>query len=395
MRFVFILFLSLSTLFAQSDKLSHIPPPKSIFIDLDEHTCNNDCLEQLLQNGQVFSFLAKYRTNNESQLLQTQYGIYSSLFRLGQRDTLAVRIAVLVPQKSIRRYAISTVNSISAYLLTKEHEFELKVFNSIDEDESSLLKAIDKIKQENFQYVIAPLTQTGADILVKNAKNLLIYIPTVHRLNYKEMDTNIIFGGIDYQAQIDALLAHTNQKIAIFSDGSELGFELNNMIKQRVPQIAYEEVVSTSKINFKQLLKTNKKLDESSVFLNTPLVKTSLLSSQFRVYERKPFSILSTQINYNPLLLTLTQYEDRENFFLANSIGKASMKLEETNTLFGHNISYDWVNYSTSLGIDYIYANYLNPSSTREFNEEIRDNQVIYNISIIKPDRYKFEKVLF
>ncbi len=395
MRVLFFFLFIVSTLFSQSDKASHIPPTKSIFLDLDTTVCDNACLEKLLQDGQVFSFLSKYRANNENELLENQYVLYSTLFRVIKDGAISVRIAVLVPQKSIRRYAISTVNAIIAYMLTKDENFELKVFNSIDEEESSILKSLDAIKRENYQYVIAPVTQSGADVLINNSKNLLVYIPTIHQSNYKESSSNVIFGGIDYQAQIQELMKHTNEKVAVFSDGSQLSFDLNDIIKDKTQNIVYSEVINNSKIDFKRILKTNTRLDDSSVFLNTPLVKTSLLASQFRVYERKPYSLLSTQINYNPLLLTLTQYEDRENFYLANSIGETSVKLEETNTLFGHNITYDWVNYSTSIGIDYLYSHYLVPSSAREFKEEIQENQVNYNISIIKPARYKFEKVLF
>lgn len=395
MRVLFFFLFIVSALFSQSDKASHIPPTKSIFLDLDATVCDNACLEKSLQGGQVFSFLSKYRANNENELLENQYVLYSTLFRVIKDGAISVRIAVLVPQKSIRRYAISTVNAIIAYMLTKDENFELKVFNSIDEEEASILKSLDAIKRENYQYVIAPVTQSGADILIKNSKNLLVYIPTIHQSNYEESSSNVIFGGIDYQAQIQELMKHTNEKVAVFSDGSQLSFDLNDIIKEKTQNIVYSEVINNSKIDFKRILKTNTRLDDSSVFLNTPLVKTSLLASQFRVYERKPYSLLSTQINYNPLLLTLTQYEDRENFYLANSIGETSVKLEETNTLFGHNITYDWVNYSTSIGIDYLYSHYLVPSSAREFKEEIQENQVNYNISIIKPARYKFEKVLF
>ena len=128
--------------------------------------------------------------------------------------------------------------------------------------------------------------------------------------------------------------------------------------------------------------------------MNVPLVKTSLIASQLRVYKIKPYVILSTQINYNPMLLTLTQYADRKNLYIANSIGKTSVNMEELNSLFGHDIVYDWVNYSTSIGIDYMYTHYFVPIAEKKFNERIIDNQVEYDISIMQPKRYKFSKIL-
>jgi hypothetical protein len=69
--------------------------------------------------------------------------------------------------------------------------------------------------------------------------------------------------------------------------------------------------------------------------------------------------------------------------------------MQELNSLFGHDIVYDWVNYATSIGIDYFYSFYFVPTTTRSFNENIVDNQVNYDISIVKPKRYKFEKEFF
>jgi hypothetical protein len=69
--------------------------------------------------------------------------------------------------------------------------------------------------------------------------------------------------------------------------------------------------------------------------------------------------------------------------------------MKEINSLFGHDIVYDWVNYSTSVGIDYLYTHYFVPVAEKNFDENIVENQVKYDVSIVKPKRYKFEKVLF
>jgi SRSO17 transposase len=395
MRTVVFFVLFVSSLFAVGSKVSHIPPVQSVFIDVEGKSCDKACLQELLDKGEVFSFLSRYNNAAEDEELQNRFYAYQTLFRSSLQETSNIRIAMLIPQKSIRRYAISTVNSVLAYLLSKNSTFDLKVFNSIDEKEDSILKTLKQIRRENFQYVIAPLTQEGAKTLLDNSKNLLVYIPTLNIHEFQNIDSNVIFGGIDYKAQILKLLAYANNKVSIFSDGSLLSRNLESMIKEQVPDIYYETTINNSRISFKRLLKYNKKIDNSSIFLNTPLVKTSLIASQFRVYDKKPYILLSTQINYNPLLLTLTQYEDRKNLFIANSIGKTSPRLEQTNSLFGHNIVYDWVNYTTSVGMDYIFTHYLAPSQNREFREEIKDNQVIYDISIYKAKRYKFVKELF
>ena len=49
-----------------------------------------------------------------------------------------------------------------------------------------------------------------------------IFIPTIHKNNMQISNQNIIFGSINYDAQIATLLSKSNANIAIFSDGSAL-----------------------------------------------------------------------------------------------------------------------------------------------------------------------------
>ncbi len=396
MKIFLIILISISILFAKSDKLSHVPPTKSIFIDTTALTCNSQCMEDLLIRGQIFTFLSKYNsTNSELYEMQSEFDYYRRVFRIFDEEALSIKVAILIPQKSIRRYAISTVNSVIAYLLSKQNNFELKVFNSINEDEVSINRELEKIKNENFTYLIAPVTKEGATNIINEAGNLIVYIPTINKDIFKDVETNVVFGGINYEKQIDALLKYSNSKIAYFSDGSALSNSLNQHLVEKSPNIVYSKNISKSKINFKRILKNNRKLNNASIFMNTPLVKTSLISSQLRSYEIKPYILLSTQINYNPILLTLTQYQDRKNFYLSNSIGRSSVALEEINALFGHDIVYDWVNYSTSIGIDYFYTKFFATTEPRNFTEHIVEGQVDYDVSIIRPKVYKFEKELF
>ena len=385
-------------MFAKSDKLSHIPPAKSIFLNIDANICDIICMEGLLNEGQIFTFLSHYNDSmDELSDMQSEYTYYERIFRIfeDENEKSSIRVAMIVPQKSIRRYASTTVNSVMAYLVSKQNNFEVKVFNSMDEQESSILKALNDIKSENFKYVIAPVTRDGAEVILKNADHLKVYIPTVSKSTFDDNNPNILFGGINYDKQVDELLKYANDRVVYFSDGSELSESLNNLLIDKNPNIIYSKSINSSRVSFKKILRNNRKLVKSSIFMNTPLVKTSLISSQLRVYRIRPYIILSTQINYNPMLLTLTQYADRKNFYIANSIGKTTVEMEELNSLFGHDIVYDWVNYSTSIGIDYFYTHFFVPTASKNFKEEIVDNQVAYDVSIEKPERYKFIKVLF
>lgn len=101
--------------------------------------------ENLLADGDIFTFLSKFKSV-AAQLpnLQSDYDHYRRVFRIFNEEDETIKVAILVPQRSIRRYAISTVNSVIAYLLSKQNNFEIKVFNSMDEEEESIVKQLEK-----------------------------------------------------------------------------------------------------------------------------------------------------------------------------------------------------------------------------------------------------------
>lgn len=305
-------------------------------------------------------------------------------------DSTMIKIAVLVPQKTIKKYAITSVNSVISYLLYKNYYFDLNVFNSGDEREESIAKALSDIQAGGYHYIIAPVTADGANIIASRVSDTLVFIPTLHRSSVRSAGSNIIFGGIDYDQQIAMLAEKANERVGTFEDGSGLSYQLNGYVKKNNNRVFYEKRVESPKANFKQMFKGNSSLNNASLYLNTQLVTASLIASQLRANEIHPYALLSTQVNYNPLLLTLTQYEDRDKMYIANSIQKAPPALEEINTMFGHDIVYDWVNYSTSIGADYLCQQFFDGKISRSFKESISGNQVVYNTSLYQPGRGEF-----
>jgi len=317
-----------------------------------------------------------------------------SIHRPSMHNGPMIKIAVLVPQKTIKKYAITSVNSVMSYLLYQNYNFDLNVFNSGDEKEESLLIALKDIKAGEYNYIIAPLTPEGAQIVANYVKDTMVFIPTLHSSSVKNASSNIFFGGIDYAQQVALLSEFANERVGTFEDGSPLSFQLNSLVKKNSQRVFYEKRIESSKVNFKQLFKGNTSLNNASLYLNMPLVTTSLVASQLRANEIFPNALLSTQINYNPLLLTLTQYEDRDKMFVANSIQRTPAELEEINAFFGHDIVYDWVNYSTSIGAEYLCNEFFAGKTNKTFNEVMQNNQVIYNTAIYKPGRNEFSKVV-
>ena len=380
---------------AKSLYLSMLPLPKTTIINLQTKECDTKCLDDFIKNGEIFSFLSNYKQTPNDVNLTKEYEALKIKFNIyNLKKVQNVKIALMVPKNVIGRYTISTTNTILSYLLEKGVNFNFELFNSNDETRENISNTVKKIENEGFDFVIAPYTLEGVKKLLSTDTNLIFYIPTINKSEVATQKTNFIFGGIDYKKQIDRLLVFTNDKLAIFADESNIGFKLSSYIQNSGKRVVYKKIIPQKLTKFRSFLKRNKKLENSSIFLNTPLVKTSLLASQFRFYKITPYALFSTQINYNPLLLNLTQFDDRKNMYIANSIGHSDDKLVATNKLLDNNILFDWINYSTSIGVDYIYTLYFDNNAKRIFDENILNNQVQYDIQILKPTKSAFKQVI-
>jgi len=303
-----------------------------------------------------------------------------------------LKIALLVPKKVIKGYAKKVSNTILSYLTFRGEDFTFEVFDSRDESEERLLDTILKIKSKGYKYVIAPLTNKGAKTLASLERDLFIYVPTIHKSDGINHSGNFYFGGIDYKKQIEKLLPYTNGKLAVFMDKSWLAQRLTSYIQANsYNSYIYTKLIANAKINPKYILKGNSRLQNASIFFNMPLVSTALLASSFSSYDIKPFGLFSTQVNYSPLLFTMIQRKDRQNFYIANSIGYVNSKLNDINQNFGIKIKYEWVAYSSSIGVDYILSRYYNIDPI--FNEDMIAHQIRYKIHIEKIIADEFRKV--
>ena len=421
--FISLIFI-ISLSFSESYLISDIPLPKTYIFNLDDDNCNQDCLNNYIQQGYIFSFLANINNDNldiNDQNISEYIDIYTSIFNI---DILTIpkklNIALLLPYKYIGKYATSVTNATFSYLITRNSSFKLKSYNIDDESSKSLKKALEKMLKERYYYVVAPLSLDGAKNLIKLNPKLHIYLPTVHKSDLNSTNKNIIFGGIDYKQQSKELLTQTKPPLVIFYSSSKRAkmlslyqkniylddnftfqdpFENNLFFVDSNDTINIDNIektiktyfISSNKTNLESILKDNEYIKYSTVIINTPIVKTGMILSQLTLYETKPYAVLSTQINYSPLIFSITQYQDRKNMLIANSITINQNIFTQTNSLLGNDILYDWINYSTTIGIDYFYANIT--SSKRKYNIPIKENQVIYPIEFVMPGVSKFKKV--
>ncbi|MDR2099682.1 MAG: hypothetical protein LBP40_02490, partial [Campylobacteraceae bacterium] len=309
---IFIVLLC-TAMYAVSDKPSPIPLPKSVFLDTSAVKCDSACLGRLLENGKFFSFMGRYSEEYATQDLEENYLNYAQVFNLYMKydveyDSENIKLAVLVPQKSIGNYALTSVNAVLAYLFRQRSNFEFAVFNSGNESEEAIKSTLNDIRKNGYSYIIAPITQDGAAALIKNSYGLYVFIPTLHKSLYEDAPNNIIFGGIDYNAQIETLNEFAGESVVIFSGDKKLELSLNEMVKNQGKEVKDTFYFAGTNDNFKKVLEKNKELNNASIYLNMTRFMSSLLASQLRVYKHPVHALLSTQTNYHPDILHFTQY---------------------------------------------------------------------------------------
>lgn len=419
-----LLFLLLPVaVFAQSFLISNIPIPKTYIQDLDPYECDEDCMQDYLDNEMIFSFLSRANNKLESDYHDEIRVMSISILNLGATILSSkVKIAMLLPYKKIGKYASSTTNASFAYLITKGHPFELKSFKIESEEQEEIQRVLELIENDGFNHIIAPLTIEGAQNIINLSPPLNIYFPTINKKDVSTDSMYLTFGAIDYQAQSNLLINEASSPLVIFSDNSSTGKKLSlyeedafkyttveTVVENNETGIfdifADESEVETKKVlneenivikysisrrttNLEHYLKENEDIINGSFFINTPIVKSGMVMSQLTLYDANATNILSTQINYDPLLLSMTQYVDRKDMIVANSITENNNVLIETNSLLGNDIVYDWINYTTTVGVDYFFHKITNED--REYEIVVEDAQMLYDIELLQPSLSRF-----
>jgi hypothetical protein len=307
-----------------------------------------------------------------------------------------IKIGILSSPKVIGKYSQTLYNVSMATLLSlKNSNFVIKRYDMEDESSASLNEALEKVRHDDIDAILAPLTAIGAKNLVGLDTQLPVFIPTLHKRDLPSAGENFTFGGIDYVAQIEALLPYMSNSIAIFYDNSTVGTQLKVTTeevflahKSEKKKVASYAVDTKGDTIISHLAKPSK-FNKSSVILHIPVVKSAILTAHMTFTGVQERNILSTQINIDPALLTLTQYADRKNIILANSLVEFPARIYESNALMNNDIAFDWIQYTTSVGIDYLVSTLDN--SPRDYTMRLINNQVIYPVELVRAKEYGFE----
>lgn len=386
---------------AKSYIISPLPLPQQEILNISTEKCGTSCLLNYFAKGEFFSFIAFFDPNIDNTDLRSKLsfvlgdlGIADQMLPPTLQGSGKIKLALLMPKKIIGRYSASSINTILAYLMTRGNDFVFEIFDSGDESRDNLKSAYKNIAQENYNFVIAILTPKGAQEFATLDISLPTYVPTINRrqIQANSLPKNLIFGGIDYEAQIELLLSLArNKDIIAYNDKSLIGRTLGDILKNKSERVIFEEDIdSESAKTFTQKLSQHDRLIANNVvFFNTPPARTGLVASQLGLAKNKPDKFLSVQTNFHPQILLLIQKEDRKNLFITNVINNQSPKLVEYTSLLGGDLRYDWVNYATAVGVEQLILAQINQGK-RFFNERVKDGQVEYINRIYKSDAKSF-----
>ncbi len=394
-------------LHAKSYLFSPLPPANQQIITTEP--CSLKCLKDLMLQNQIFSFVSQYDNNNQDESLKIYYKdilnklnpiFIASQTPIKESYEPKIELAILLPKKIVGRYAISVMNTLLAYLNTRNNDFNIQVFDSNEESPEKLEQTYKEIEKEKFPFVIALLTKEGVENLIQNTTiNTPTYVPTVNRAQLENniklaLNERLYFGGIDYKEQLSMLTAfiNPNSPVIEYDDDGLMGERLRqiteslNIAIKHQENISYRQATSFSK-NFK---KNDTFFKNSTLILNTPTTKSGLILSQIGLLEERPVKILSAQINFNPSLLLLTQPKDRKNLFIVNALQNSDETFIEYASLLESDLRHDWVNYSSAIGLE-MFLSMLDPHFKKSFQESLEDNQVRYHNQIYQALGYSFE----
>ena len=306
-------------------------------------------------------------------------------------DTTKVKmkVAFLYPSNLVSKYAKSSINTVSGYLSHQDSDYELVVIDTENESASRIDSAFQEVKKSNIKNVIALFTPNAVGTLNNVVSNdLKVYLPLIEKKEVSSRNSSLIFGSISYEEQVKKLVNYSSGNNVMFYQDTYLGLKLKKSYESVVSDTRLKKEISKHENNFKGIV-TGSGLANSTLFLNTDIVKSSLILSQLRSYDIYPKVILSTQLSYDPLLMTLTQDKDRDKLIVANSIDVVDKELRDDIAISGGNIVYEWVDYSTLVGINYLYYG----KNSNLVPTKIENNQAMYNPKLFRSTEFGFSEI--
>ena len=332
---------------------------------------------------------SKSKGSSENEILDKQIDKQVSVESDIDTTKIKMKVAFIYPSNLVSKYAKSSISTVSGYLSHQNSDYELIVIDTETENSGKIASAFQQVRDENIKNVIALFTPNSVGTLNNVVtSDLKVYLPLIEKKDVSTSNNSLIFGSISYEDQIKKLSSYSSGSDVMFYQDSNLGSKLKRAYESVISDARFKREISKNENNFKGIV-TGSGLSGSKLFLNTDIVKTSMILSQLRAYDVYPKVILSTQLNYDPLLMTLTQDKDREKLIVANSIDVVDKELKDEIATFGGNIQYEWVDYSTLVGINYLYYG----KNSNLVPTKIENNQAVYTPRLFRSTEFGFLEI--
>lgn len=388
-QILFIFIFILSNAFSAQVSINPAKEPKIIIFETESKTLPKDMQKQsILEQGTAPLKLQKQETPKELKSEQkldvkkeTQLEISKPIIKQNISTTKEEKIGFVFASNNIGKYAIEASNVAATYLVHKNTKFNVEFFDIETENQQNITAILDTLKEKNIKKVVVLFTGNSLWALSSypDIGAFDLYLPLVNKSAMKNAKSNFVFGGIDYKKQFAFLTSKVSSNVIEIYDDSAISKRLHDeFMTLNVPNLINIQI--TGKVpNYKILLENSEQIKNSTIILNTSIVKSAIVLSHLKENNIAPKEILSTQLNYSPVIFNLTTQEERANLFMTNSIDILPRDLEELISLFGNDALFSWVNYSVVLGLEYFITN-----QTKLFgNIQIKSNQVDYPIKKI------------
>jgi len=294
-------------------------------------------------------------------------------------DDFNLNIAIILDKNKFFHFIPNLLKSMNAYLLNKGINYHIKVFDK----EANL----DEITQK-YRYIFLFLTNSDEIKTILNYQDNYFFIPTlnINQFGNSDLPDNLFFGGIDYREQVEKLNQFISGYTIIIYNESDLLKYITTI--QEVELIQPHKILKYPIRNFEQF-------NDTFVYLNTSIVNTAQILSDFTYHKTKIDAVLSTQINFSPLLFSLTNYDDTKNLIIANSILNINPIIEDNNKNLDTDIDFNWLNYTSSVLLNVAYNLEIgeNKHFINDFNLYLYFNQVDYSTNLYKIYKKGFIKI--
>ncbi|QCT95156.1 hypothetical protein FE773_08115 [Caminibacter mediatlanticus TB-2] len=288
-----------------------------------------------------------------------------------------VNICVIINKQKFYKFLPSIINSLNSYLLYKNIDYNISVYD--------INTSLESIKEKCSNIFVYTLNKDYIYSL-SEYNNTNFYIPIFNKEDLNISSKNIYFGGIDYKQQINKLSDYIDDNKAIAINDNTT---LSNKLFEYETNLGIEIIpFDYPKINY--LFLNNK-----FIFFNTAAGKTAQILSQITAKEIDTKLQLSSQINYDPLLISITQPEDIKKLLIANSILNYPVSLEDINLLLNSDIKYNWLNFSSSILLNKVYNLQTGGDEffINDFQTYIFDNQIQYKTNLYQIIDSGFKKI--